>query len=228
VVEIKQDTDVFSAELCGGTHVHHTGEIGFLHVVKESAVAAGTRRIEALSGRAAEAHLVEQQERIVRLAERLNTTPADLEERVDALQAELEHLRKQAEELERLRAASIAEGLVQGATAAGDSHFVAALVDAASQDTLKDVADRVRQRLKSALVVLAAEINGRPGFLVALTPDLRERGVDAVKLINEIAAVAGGRGGGRPDLAQAGAKDSAKVGDALALARSLAAAALEG
>ncbi|MGH2610188.1 MAG: alanine--tRNA ligase, partial [Tepidiformaceae bacterium] len=89
VVEIGDDAGTFSAELCGGTHVHHTGEIGFLHIVKESAVAAGTRRIEALSGRAAESYLLDQQERILRLAERLNTSPAELEDRIDGLQAEL-------------------------------------------------------------------------------------------------------------------------------------------
>src|SRR5205823_7302573 len=103
VVEIRDDGAPFSMELCGGTHVHRTGEIGFVHVLRETAVAAGTRRIEALTGRPAETYLVEQQERLFRLAERLSTTPADLEERVDALQLELERLRRQSEQLQRLQ-----------------------------------------------------------------------------------------------------------------------------
>ena len=227
VVEIGDDAGTFSAELCGGTHVHHTGEIGFVHIVKESAVAAGTRRIEALSGRAAESHLLEQQERIVRLADRLNTSPGELEERIDGLQTELERLRKQEEQLQRLQGSSISEGLIDGAAKVGDAHLVVAQVDAGSQDTLKDVADRVRAKLKPSLVVLAANIDGRPAFLVAATQDLVSRGLHAGNLIREIAAVAGGKGGGRPDLAQGGGTDAGRVPEALETARRLGQKALQ-
>ena len=113
-------------------------------------------------------------------------------------------------------------------TEASASFATSARVDAASQDALKDIADRVRARLKSALVVLAADINGRPAFLVASTSDLVGRGVDSVKLVREIAAIAGGGGGGRPDLAQAGARDASRVADALEVGRRLAMTALEG
>jgi alanyl-tRNA synthetase len=227
VVEIGDEGGTFSAELCGGTHVHHTGEIGFLHIVKESAVAAGTRRIEALSGRAAESYLLDQQERILRLADRLSTSPADLEERVEALQAELERLRKQEEQLQRLQGSSISEGLIEGARKVGDAHLIVAQVEAGSQDTLKDVADRVRSKLKPSLVVLGANINGRPAFLVAATPDLVGRGIHAGNLIKDIASVAGGGGGGKPDLAQAGAKDPGRLSDALDAARRLGRQALQ-
>ncbi len=227
VVEIGGDDGKFSAELCGGTHVHHTGEIGFLHVLKESAVAAGTRRIEALSGRAAESHLLEQQERLIRLADRLNTSPAELEDRVASLQAELERLRKQEQQLQRLQGASITEGLVEGATKLGDSHLVVAQVNASSVDTLKEVADRLRAMLKSVLVVLAANIDGKPAFLAAATSDLVGRGVHAGNIVREVATAAGGRGGGRPDLAQAGAQDPARIPEALDAARRLGRQALE-
>ncbi|MGE5595290.1 MAG: alanine--tRNA ligase, partial [Hyphomicrobiales bacterium] len=179
VVEIKDDGNTFSAELCGGTHIHHTGEIGYLHVVRESAVAAGTRRIEALTGRAAEQHLLEQQERLFRIADRLSTTTAELEDRVEALQSELERLRKQGEQLLRLQAASTAESLLESARMVGDAHLIVALVEVDSHDILKDVADRVRARLKPSLLVLGAVIEGRPAFLVAATPELVQRGVHA-------------------------------------------------
>ncbi len=228
VVEIKDDGDTFSAELCGGTHVHHTGQIGFVHIIRESAVAAGTRRLEAVSGRAAEAYLLEQQERILRLAERLGTGPTEIEERLDAMQAELERLRRQGEQLQRLQGASVAEGLIEGAQKAGDAFLVAARVDAANPDVLRDIADKVREKLKPALIILAANIEGRPAFLAAATPELVDRGVHAGNLIREVAKVAGGGGGGRPDLAQAGAKDASKIDAALAEGRRLGLAALTG
>ena len=218
----------FSAELCGGTHVHHTGEIGYVHVLRESAVSAGTRRIEALTGRAAELHLIEQQERLLRIADRLGTGPAEIEERLDAMQSELERLRKQGTELQRLQGASMSDGLIEGAQKVGDAFLVVARADASSQDVLRDIADRVRNKLKPSLVVLGANIDGRPAFLAAVTPELVERGVHAGNLIREIAKVAGGGGGGRPDIAQAGAKDASLIDAALAEGRRRATEALTG
>lgn len=226
VVEIKEDSATFSAELCGGTHVHHTGEIGFIHIVRESAVAAGTRRIEALTGGAAEAYLLDQQERLLRIADRLSTGPAEVEERVEAMQAELERLRRQAEQLQRVQGGAVADELIDAAVRLGDAHLVVRRVPVGSNEALKEIADRVRAKLKPSLVVLAADIDGRPAFLVAATPDLVERGVHAGNLIREIARVAGGGGGGRADMAQAGAKDAGKLDAALEAGRRLAAAAL--
>ncbi|MCK9519773.1 MAG: DHHA1 domain-containing protein, partial [Dehalococcoidia bacterium] len=227
VVEIGTPDEQFSVELCGGTHVHHTGEIGFIHVVRESAVAAGTRRVEALTGKAAETYLLDQQERLWRLADRLSTTPSELEERVDALQAELERLRKQGEELARLQVGATADSLLQGAARIGDAHLLVSLVSVGSHDLLKDIADRVRARLSPSLLVLGAVIDGRPVFLAAATQDLVAKGVHAGKLIGEVAKVAGGKGGGRPDMAQAGARDASRVDAALAAARELGTSALE-
>jgi alanyl-tRNA synthetase len=227
VVEIRDDGERFSAELCGGTHVHHTGQLGFVQIVRESAVAAGTRRIEALTGPAAEAHLLEQQERLLRLAEKLSTTPANLEERIDSLQAELEHLRKQSEQVERERVGAATEALLEGAEKVRDIYIVVGRVSAVSADSLREVADRIRARLQPSLVVIGAQIDGRPAFLAAATPDLVGRGVHAGNLISEVARVAGGGGGGRPDLAQAGAKDLSRLDAALGEARRLARAAIE-
>jgi alanyl-tRNA synthetase len=228
VVEIKDDGATFSAELCGGTHVHRTGELGYVVILRELSVAAGTRRIEALTGAAAESHLLDQQDRLTRLADRLSTSPAEIEERLEGLQSELERLRKQSEELARLQGGTAADALVEGATAVGDSFMVVARVEVASADMLREVADRVRGRLKSALLVLGAVVDGRPVFLAAATPDLVGRGVHAGNIVRDVAKAAGGGGGGRPDIAQAGAKDASLLDDALAAARQLAATALGG
>jgi alanyl-tRNA synthetase len=226
VVEIRDDGLPFSAELCGGTHVHRTGEIGYLTILRESSVAAGTRRVEALTGVAAEQHLLDQQDRLLRLADRLSTSPNELEERVEGLQAELERLRKQSEQLARIQGGVTAEGLIEAAVRTGDAHLVVARIEATSADMLREVADRVRSRLTPSLVVLAAVVEGRPVFLAAATPDLVERGIHAGNLLRDVAKVAGGGGGGRPDIAQAGAKDATRLDEALAEGRRLAIRAL--
>ena len=228
VVEIKDESGTFSAELCGGTHVHHTGEIGFVHILRESSVAAGTRRIEALTGKAAETHLLEQQDRILRIADRLSTSPGEIEERLDGMQAELDRLRKQSEQLQRLQGSSLAEGLMQGAAQVGGANLIVATVEVSSNEALKEIADRVRTQMKPVLVVLGANIEGRPSFMVAATPDLVSRGVNAGNLVRDIAKVAGGGGGGRPDMATAGAKDASRLPQAMAEATRLSHAALSG
>jgi alanyl-tRNA synthetase len=228
VVEIRDNDGPFSAELCGGTHVHRTGEVGFLHVLRESSVAAGTRRVEALTGASAEQYLLEQQERLYRLADRLGGPLAEIEERIEGLQTEVERLRRQAEEVARAQGSAVAEGLINGATLVGDAHLVVARVDAASADMLRDIADRVRSRLQPSLLVLAAVVDGRPSFLAAATQDLVARGVHAGNIVRDVAKAAGGGGGGRPDIAQAGARDASRVDAALAEGQRLAREALGG
>jgi alanyl-tRNA synthetase len=226
VVEIRDSDGPFSAELCGGTHVHRTGEVGFLHVLRESSVAAGTRRVEALTGAAAEQYLLDQQERLYRLADRLGSPIAEIEERIESLQAEVERLRRLSEDVARTQVAAIADGLVDGAALVGDAHLVVARVDAASVDMLRDIADRVRARLQPSLLVLAAVVDGRPSFLVAATPDLVGRGVHAGNIVREVARAAGGGGGGRPGIAQARARPPPPIDAALAEGRRRAREAL--
>jgi alanyl-tRNA synthetase len=217
VVEIGTTGERFSAELCGGTHVHHTGELGFVHIVREAAVAAGTRRIEALSGRQAEQYLVDQHERLLRAAAKLNTTPAGLDERIDQLQADLENLRRQAARLEAAQGSSLAEALAGSALQLNGHRAVVARVDLQSNEALNEMADVLRSKLHSALIVLAAVIDGRPALLVAATPDLVSAGVHAGNLVREIAEQAGGKGGGRPDIAR-GSGDMARLDDAVRFA----------
>ena len=226
VVEIRDDGELFSAELCGGTHVHHTGELGFVYIQRESAVAAGTRRIEAIVGASAERYLLEQQERLQRVAERLGTSTAEVEDRIAALQDELDHLRRQEQRSRRAQGASAADSLVELATVVGDANLVVGRVDGLGADALKELADTLRNRLGSALVVLASVDDGRPSFLAAATPDLVGKGVHAGNIVREVAKAAGGGGGGRPDLAQAGARDASLVDTALDVARQAGRAAL--
>ena len=226
VVEIGEGSDRFSAELCGGTHVRHTGELGLVHVLRESAVAAGTRRIEALSGAAAERFLLDQHARLQGLAERLSTSPPDLEARIEALQAELESLRVQVAAMERVRASDQGAELESAAERIGDANLVVARVQAGSREALKELADDLRRRLTPAVLVLAAVVEDRPAFLVAATPDLVERGVHAGNIVREVAKAAGGGGDGRPDLAEAGARDPGRLDDALEEGRRRASAAL--
>ncbi len=226
VVEIGGDGALFSAELCGGTHVHSTGELGLVHILRESGVAAGTRRIEALSGASAERYLLDQHARLQRLAERLSTPPAGLDARIEGIQAELATLRSQVAVLQRAQAAGQSEELAAAAERIGDAHLVVARVQAASREALKELADDLRRRLTPALLVLAAVIDDRPAFVVAATPDLVAGGVHAGNIVREVAKAAGGGGGGRPDLAEAGARDPGGIDAALAEGRSRASAAL--
>ncbi|MDE2932568.1 MAG: alanine--tRNA ligase [Chloroflexota bacterium] len=226
VVEIRGDSGLFSAELCGGTHVGQTGELGLVHVLRESAVAAGTRRIEALSGASAERYLLDEHARLQRIAERLSTPPADLEARIEGIQEELAGLRSQVADLQRAQAADQGVELAEAAERIGDAHLVVARVQAASREALKELADDLRRRLTPSLLVLAAVIDDRPAFVVAATPDLVEAGVHAGNIVREVAKAAGGGGGGRPDLAEAGARDPGGIDAALAEGHSRASAAL--
>jgi alanyl-tRNA synthetase len=122
----------------------------------------------------------------------------------------------------------LADGLIDGALDTGGGFLVVARVDAANPDVLRDIADKVRNKLKPSLVVLAANVDGRPAFLAAATPDLVGRGVHAGNIIGAVARIAGGGGGGRPDMAQAGAKEASRIDAALAEARRLGLEALKG
>ena len=227
VVTIDDDDGRFSAELCGGTHAARTGNLGYVHVLRESAVAAGTRRIEAVTGPEAERYLLEQHQTLQRLAGKLSTSTADVETRVDALSTELESLRKQLSQLDRVQSAGMIDVLIEGAQTVAGANVVAARIDVRSRDALKEIADTLRQRLSSAVVVLGALIDGRPAMLAAATADLVDKGVHAGTIVKTMASAAGGGGGGRPDIAQAGGKDASKLDAAIEEGRKHAVAALD-
>ena len=211
----------FSKELCGGTHCHRTGEIGTFVIASESSVGSGLRRIEALTGALADAYVLEQQATVGRLARRLSATPAELEQRVEALQAELDAERRRLQQLERQAGRAEAGSLVDAAERIDGAALVVARVPAANVEAMREIGDLLREKLGSTVVVLGAVIEDRPSFLVMVTNDLTGR-VHAGKLVKQVAAVAGGGGGGRPDMAQAGGKDATQVDAALELARTTA------
>jgi alanyl-tRNA synthetase len=204
---LKIGKPMVSAELCGGTHVNATGEIGYFHIRSESSIGSGLRRIEAVTGRGAEEYVDK------RLAE-LHKAAQDLE-------AELEGERKKALAVERDLARKSAESLVAQAETVKGVTVLAAKVPAAKMEILREMSDIIRDKLKSAIVVLGTVYGDKPAFLAAVTPDLVDKGYDAGKIIKQVAGVAGGSGGGKPGLAQAGGKDSKKLDEALRTVKSL-------
>jgi len=219
----------YSMELCGGTHCRSTGEIGSFIIVREESIGAGLRRIEAVTGRGAEEYVQAQRDLLERLSRRVGVTPADLETKVASLLEEMEAERRRAQALERDAARRAAEALLAGAErlpvrqAGIDSvAVVAGQVPAASFEVMREAGDWLRDRLGSAVLVLGAVFGERPNFVAMITPDLTARGLHAGELVKRVAAVTGGGGGGRPEMAQAGGKDPGRLEEALGLARKLA------
>ncbi|RIL06671.1 MAG: alanine--tRNA ligase [Proteobacteria bacterium] len=208
----------FSMELCGGTHARATGDIGVLKIVGEGGVASGVRRVEAITGNEALQRWRDQERALERTAELLKSPVGELEARVEKL---LEERRALERELEALRATqrSAASGdLVSQAETIGSVKLLAAKVEGAGGDELRAMVDELRDRLKSGIVLLAAPADGRVTLALGVTPDLKDR-FKAGDLIREAAAVVGGKGGGRPDFAQAGGRDPGKIDEAFAVVR---------
>jgi alanyl-tRNA synthetase len=222
VVRIGGDADTtFSAELCGGTHVRHTGQMGLLRVVSEGGIGSGVRRIEALTGAAAERWVQEQGALVERIAAQIGATAATLESRVAGLVADLEAERRALAALQRERGREQAERIAAEAERRNGSAMVVASVSANSVQELREIGDLLRGRLGSVAVVLGSVIDARPQFVAQVTPDLVHKGLNAGRLIGQIAAVTGGKGGGRPESAQGGGAEAGKLSEALALARRL-------
>jgi alanyl-tRNA synthetase len=204
----------FSTELCGGTHLDTTGQIGFFKVAEEGAVAAGVRRIAAVAGTAA-VETVARRERVLKeIADILKISPEDAPQRLRKLLDEQKTLERQLAEMETKLARSKADDLVAGARQVNGVAVVAARVDGLDADGLRALADTLRDRLGSGVVCLGSVVDGKVALVGAVTKDLTKR-FPAGKLIQEVAQTAGGRGGGRPDLAQAGAPDASKLDAAL-------------
>ncbi len=211
----------FSFEVCGGTHVARTGELGSVFVLGESSIGAGMRRIEATSGRGAERVVNERIHATNAVATKLQTPIADIEGRIDGLLDELSHLRREKETLERKLSLTSASDLLDGQEEVGGVSVLAAQVDAANVDAMREMGDWLRDKMGSGVVVLGSVINDRPLLISMVTPDLRSSGLDASQIVRGAAKVIGGGGGGRPDTAQAGGRDASKLGDALGLVPSL-------
>jgi alanyl-tRNA synthetase len=212
-----QSGERVSAELCGGTHLRSTGEIGFLHVTSEKSVGSGLRRIEAVTGRGAEA-LVEKRFSILEsMAERLETGLNDADEKLSTVLAELSAERKRARDMEAQLLRKTAESLLADAVQVNGVNVLTAKVSASNMDVLRQTGDWLKDKLGSAVIVLGVVMDGNPRFLAMVTPDLLGKGIHAGKIVKQVAQVTGGGGGGKPEMAQAGGKDSSKIDEALKL-----------
>ena len=206
----------FSTELCGGTHLDRTGEIGLLKVAGEGAVASGVRRVEAVAGPAAIESVARKEAALREAAELLKIGPLEVPKRLQKLLEEQRALEKQLAELESRLARSRAEDLVKAARQVNGVAVIAGRIDGLDADGLRAVADTLRNRLGSGIVCVGSVVDGKVNLIAAVTKDLTSR-FQAGKLIQEVAKAVGGGGGGRPDLAQAGGKDPAKLDAALEL-----------
>ena len=207
--------DTFSFEVCGGTHVHHTGEVGSVYILGESSIGAGMRRLEAVSGRAAERLVWERFNREDGLASMLNTTPSELGNAVQRIQEETDDLRRQLATLERQNSLQAAEILLDSKQDINGVSVLSARTEASNADSMREISDWLRDKMGSGIVVLGAVINDRPTISVGITRDLVDGGADARDYARDLGRIIGG-GGGRPDMAQAGGRNADKLDDAIA------------
>ncbi len=207
--------DAFSVEVCGGTHVAATGQIGTLVVLGESSIGGGMRRIEAVAGLAAAELFVQQTDRLEALSHRLQTPVADLESRLESFIQENEDLKKQLEGFQKTSLRGEAEELLGKVQDIDGVKVVAGQTSAGSVDGMREMGDFLKDKLGSVVVALAAVVDGSPILITMVTPDLVERGLHAGNIARDTAKVMGGGGGGRPEMAQAGGKQPEKVNEAL-------------
>ncbi len=205
----------FSTELCGGTHVRRTGDIGLFKIVSESGVAAGVRRVEAVCGPAALAWLQAQEDTLREVAERLKVQPAEITTRLAQIQDQVRALEKELDRYKAKLASAQGEDLADQAVEVRGVKVLAAAIDGADAKALRELADKLRDRLRSCALVLASVVAGKVTLIAAVTPDLTTR-VKAGELVNFVALQVGGKGGGRPDMAQAGGNDPDHLAPALA------------
>ncbi len=205
----------FSTELCGGTHVSRTGDIGFFKVLSEGGVAAGIRRVEATTGEGALA-LIQQQERELKAAAALaQAQPGELLTKLEKLQDNAKALEKELARLKGQLAASKGDELVNNAVAIGNAKVLAAELPGADVNALRETLDKLKDKLGSAAIVLATVADGKVSLVAGVTADLTSK-VKAGELVNFVAQQVGGKGGGRPDMAQAGGTQPEHLGNALA------------
>lgn len=208
--------DGYSRELCGGTHLRHTGQIGAFLITREESISAGVRRILAITGKGAEQTIRQQRATLRTIANRVGASqPEQIESRLDKLQQELDDTGKQLAHAQRQLAAGQTGDLLSQAQDVQGIKVLAVQVQASDTNALRDLADRLRDKLGSAVVVLAADMNGKSQLLAAVTPDVVQKGGHAGNLIRDLATRTGGKGGGRPDMAQAGVGDPAALATAL-------------
>jgi alanyl-tRNA synthetase len=205
VVEVGEG-ERFSFEVCGGTHLDRTGEIGLFLVVSQTSIGAGVRRLEAVTGRGAEAFVRQHLALLHQAATLLETTPAEVPHRIQRLLEDIDQERKGRAALEREVARARAALLLPHVREVDGLKVLAARTDAPSTEALREMGDFLKERMGGGVVVLGSIVNGRPLLVAMATPDAVARGADAVAVVREVAKAIDGGGGGRPEMAQAGGK----------------------
>ena len=203
-----------SRELCGGTHVSRTGDIGFFKVVSEGGVAAGIRRIEATTGDRALVYVQDQEQKLVGAAAALRTSPQEVGQKINQIIDNVRNLEKELARLKSKLASSQGDDLATQAVDVKGAKVLAAAMDGADSKALREGMDKLKDKLKSAAIVLAAVEGGKVTLIAGVTADLTGK-VKAGELVNFVAQQVGGKGGGRPDMAQAGGTDPSKLPEAL-------------
>ena len=205
----------FSRELCGGTHVHRTGDIGLFKIVMEGGVAAGIRRVEAITGDNAVRFVQDLDARINAAAAALKAQPSELTQRIVQVQDQVKSLEKELSALKSKMASSQGDELAGQAIEVAGVHVLAATLEGADVKTLRETVDKLKDKLKSAAIVLASVEGGKVSLIAGVTADASKK-VKAGELVNFVAQQVGGKGGGRPDMAQAGGTEPANLPAALA------------
>jgi alanyl-tRNA synthetase len=212
----------FSMELCGGTHINRTSQIGLFKIISESSVGAGLRRIEAITGESALEYLRDRNAVLNEIAGILKVQSTDTPDAVRRIVDSLKSAEKRISEMEQKSAISAVDDIAAGVIDVNGVNLIAARIDNSDADILSSMADALVEKLKSAIIVLGGVNEGKVVFVCKVTQDLVKKGYHAGNMIREAAKVTGGGGGGRPDFAQAGGKDAGKIGDALLKVKDLA------
>ncbi|MFC1953191.1 alanine--tRNA ligase [Chloroflexota bacterium] len=213
---LKVGKPLLSAELCGGTHISTTGEIGYFHITSESSIGAGLRRIEAVTGKGAEKYINRSLQDLKEIAGQLDSEPDELVEKVQSLSTELKNERKRIQDLESQLARKDAGEIENKAEEINGIKVLAKKVEAAGIDNLREMSDLLNCKLgDTAIVVLGAALEDKPAFVATVSPDLVKQGYKAGEIVKKVAGVAGGSGGGKPSIAQGGGKDIKKIDEAL-------------
>jgi len=205
----------FSTELCGGTHVRRTGDIGLFKIVSESGVAAGVRRVEAVTGEGALAWVQAQEASLSAAAGALRAPVPELTQRIAQVLENVKQLERELGRLKSKLASGQGDDLAEQAVEVKGARVLAAALEGADAKTLRETLDKLKDKLKSGAIVLATVEDGRVSLVAGVTADLTKK-VKAGELVNFVAQQVGGKGGGRPDMAQAGGTDGSKLPQALA------------
>ncbi|MBS2006895.1 MAG: alanine--tRNA ligase [Cyanobacteria bacterium SZAS TMP-1] len=206
----------FSLEFCGGTHVANTGDIGQVKIISEGSVASGVRRIEAISGPRAWNYISDQLKYLGDASERLKVKPAELASQIERIQNELKQREKQLAAMEEKLALSKVDELIASARAMGDKMVIAQVVPNMSPASLKSIAENIKAREgNNALLLVSPQGQESVSIVSAFSPSLVKRGFNAGKIVSEVAQILGGKGGGRPDFAQAGGKEPGRASEAV-------------